>query len=178
MRRSEPRRRMDRRRLRTSSGDARTRVVKVLLNGGFQAARWFAREFLALAPATAAESRLAVVSRVLGCAVIAVSLRAELQAGLLPTAPAAAIQLALAALTAVLFGNVAKELGLDLVARLATWRGREFVREGITLGGRTFWEVQFTDGTWARCETEPSRLTCEWTEPDGRCKRLELRAAP
>ncbi len=177
MTRSDPRSRMHRRRARTSSGDAGARVVKVLLKSGFQAARWFAREFLALAPVTAIDSRLAGVSRVLGCAVIAVSLRAELQAGLLPTVPAAAIQLALAALTAVLFGNIAKEVALDLVARLAIWRGREFVRTGITLGGSRFWEVHFTDGTWARCETAPSQLTCEWTEPDGRCRRFELRAA-
>ena len=93
---------------------------------------------------------------------------------MLPSTIAAGTQLAIASLTAVLFGNVAKELAFDLAARLTLWRGRPFVRNGRTVGGKTFWEVQFTGGTWMRFETASRQVICEWTEPDGRCNRLEV----
>ncbi len=137
--------------------------------------RWFAHEFLLLTFAPAAGSRLANLCRLIGCLVILESLRAELRAGLLPNVTTAAIQLGLAALTAILFGNVAKEVAFDLAERFTVWWGRAFVRTGVTVNGGTFWEIQFRDGTWMRYETGASQAICEWTEPDGRCKRLELR---
>lgn len=141
---------------------------------GLYALKWFVREFLVLTLGPAAGSRLANVCRVAGCVVIVASLRVTLRNGLLPNTAAAVIQLGAAGLTAILFGNVAKEFAFDLAARFTLWRGRAFVRRGVTVGGRTFWEIQFRGGTWMRCETDLTRATCEWLDPDGRCKRLEL----
>jgi hypothetical protein len=60
------------------------------------------------------------------------SLRVELRDGLLPNATAAVIQLGIAGLTAIQFGNVAKEFAFDLSARFTMWWGRPFVRNGLT----------------------------------------------
>lgn len=107
---------------------------------------------------------------------LVVSLRVELRDGLLPDTTAAAIQVGVASLTSILFGNVAKEFAFDLFARFTLWSGRTYVRNGLTASGKTFWEVQFADGTWMRCERESTKAICEWTEPDGRCNRLEVRS--
>jgi hypothetical protein len=147
--------------------DLATRALHVL--------KWFVHEFVLLPIRPAAGSELAWLCRVVGCLVIVVSLRAELQEGLLPNTLAALIQFGLAAITAILFGNVAKEFAFDLCARCVMWSGRTFVRNGLTVSGKSFWEVQFRDGTWLRCETGVASMFCEWTEPDGRCTRLELR---
>jgi len=152
------------------------RLLKHPTAAAFHALKWFVHEFLLLTIRPAAGSRLATLCRVTGCLVIVASLRAELQDGLLPSTAAAAIQLGAAGLTAILLGNVAKEFAFDLAARLTTWRGHAFVRSGITVAGNPFWETQFRDGTWVRCETEAARVICEWTEADGRCNRLEVRA--
>jgi len=152
------------------------RLLKDLTAAAFHALKWFVHEFLLLTIHPAAGSRLATLCRVIGCLVIVASLRAELQDGLLLDTAAAAIQLGAAGLTAILFGNIAKEFAFDLAARLTTWRGRPFVRNGLTVGGNPFWETQFRDGTWMRCETEAARVICEWTEADGRCNRLEVQA--
>ena len=155
-------------------------VVEGLLTdltaGGFHALKWFVHEFLLLTVRPAAGLRLASLCRVIGCVVIVASLRVELRDGLLPNTTGAAIQLGVAGLTAILFGNVAKEFAFDVFARLTLWSGRTFVRNGLTASGKTFWEVQFRDGTWMRCETESTETICEWTVPDGRCNRLEVRS--
>jgi hypothetical protein len=143
---------------------------------GCHALKWFAHEFLLLTIRPAAGSRFASLCRVIGCVVIVASLRVELRDGLLPDPAAAVIQVGVASLTAILFGNVAKEFAFDLFARLTLWSGSSFVRDGLTASGKTFWEVQFRDGTWMRCETESTQAMCEWTEADGRCNRLEVRS--
>lgn len=90
----------------------------------------------------------------------------------MPNPTGAAIQLGVAVLTAILLGNVTKEFAFDVFARLTLWSGRTFVRGGLTASGKTFWEVQFKDGTWMRCETESTQSIC------GRCNRLEVRPEP
>lgn len=146
-----------------------------LATGAFQVLKWFVHEFLLLTIRPAAGSRFANLCRVIGCVVIVASLRVELRDGLLPDTTAAIIQAGVASLTAILLGNIAKEFAFDLFARLTLWSGRTFVRNGLTVSGGTFWEVQFRDGTWIRCETASTQATCEWTEPDGCCNRLEVR---
>jgi hypothetical protein len=142
----------------------------------WRALKWFSQEFLLLTMSPAAGSRLANLCRVIGCVVIVASLRVELRAGLLPNTAAAVIQVGVASLTAMLFGNAAKEFAFDLAARLTMFCGHAFVRKGLTMDGKTFWEIQYKDGTWMRFETRSRQAICEWTEPDGRCNRLEVRS--
>ncbi|HVN45297.1 MAG TPA: hypothetical protein VMT66_08585 [Steroidobacteraceae bacterium] len=155
-------------------------VIECLLTDlasvALHALKWFVHEFLLLTIRPTASSRFANLCRVAGCVVIVASLRVELQDGLLPNTPATIIQLGIAGLTAILLGNVAKEFAFDLSARFTMWRGQPFVRNGLTVGGTTFWEIQFTDGTWMRFEKESTQTICEWTAPDGRCNRLEVRS--
>jgi hypothetical protein len=151
------------------------RLLTDVAAAGFHALKWFVHEFLLLTVRPAAGSRLAGLCRVIGCAAVVASLRVELRDGLLPNTTGAAIQLGVAVLTAILLGNVAKEFAFDVFARLTLWSGRTFVRSGLTASGKTFWEAQFRDGTWMRCETESTQSICEWTERDGRCNRLEVR---
>ena len=153
------------------------RLLTDLARAGFQALKWFVHEFLLLTIRPATGSQLANLSRVIGCVVIVASLRVELRDGLLPNTTDAAIQLGVAGLTAILFGNVAKEFAFDLAARFTMWWSGAFMRNGLTVGGKTFWEIQFRDGTWMRCETKYRQAICEWTEADGRCNRLELRSS-
>jgi len=152
------------------------RLLTDLATGGFHALKWFVHEFLLPTIRPATGSRLANLCRVIGCFVIVASLRVELQDGLLLNTTAAVIQLGAAGLTAILLGNVAKEFAFDLAARFTLWCGRAFVRNGLTVSGKMFWEIQFKDGTWMRCESERTQAICEWTEPAGRCNRLELRS--
>lgn len=151
------------------------RWLRGLAAGVFHALKWFLHEFLLLAFRAAAGSRLTGLCRITGCLVIVLTLHAELQNGLLPNTTAALIQVGVAVLTAILFGNIAKEFAFDLCARLILWSGRSFVRNGLTVGGKTFWEIQFRDGTWVRNETGSTETFCEWTQPDGRCNRFEVR---
>lgn len=153
------------------------RLLTELARAGFHALKWFVHEFLVPRIRPATGSRLATLCRVIGCVVIVASLRVELRDGLLPNTTDAALQLGVAGLTAILFGNVAKEFAFDLAARFTMWWGRAFLREGLTVGGKTFWEIQFRDGTWMRYEEKYRQAICEWTEPDGRCNRLELRSS-
>jgi hypothetical protein len=152
------------------------RLLMRLAAGGFHALKWFVHEFLLLAVRSAAGSRLTSLCRVTGCLVIVLSLRVELRHGLLPSTTAALIQVGVAGLTAVLLGNVTKEFAFDLCARSIVWSGRAFLRTGLTVGGKSFWEIQFRDGTWMRGETAPTGTSYEWTEPDGRCNRFEVRS--
>lgn len=150
------------------------RLLTEPARAALHALKWFVHEFLLLTIHPAAGSRLANLCRVTGCVVIVASLRVELRDGLLPNITDAAIQLGVAGLTAILFGNIAKEFAFDLAARFTMWSGGAFTRNGFTVGGKTFWEIQFRDGTWMRCEAQHRQAICEWTESDGRCNRLEL----
>jgi hypothetical protein len=153
------------------------RLLLRVAAGGFHALKWFVHEFLLLTVRSPAVSRLTGLCRVAGCLVIVLSLRVELRDGLLPSTTAALIQLGVSGLTAVLLGNVAEEFAFDLCARFIVWSGRAFLRTGLTVGGKTSREIHFRDGTWMRSETASTWTSCEWTEPDGRCNRVELRAS-
>jgi hypothetical protein len=84
---------------------------------------------------------------------------------------ALALLWAVSALTAVLIGNIARELMFVLYSSVATFRGHAFHRDGVTIGGRTFLEIQYPTMTWVRCECGTDEFSCEWTEPTARCKR-------
>lgn len=152
------------------------RLTTDLPRAGLHALKWFVHEFVRLTIRPTAGSQLANLCRIIGCVVTVVSLRVALRDGLLPNTTHAAIQLGFAGLTAILFGNVAKEFAFDLAARVTMCWGHAFIRNGLTVGGKSFWDIQFRDGTWMRCEKKYRQAICEWTEPDGRCNRLELRA--
>lgn len=152
------------------------RLLTCLAAGGCHASRWFVHEFIVAAIRPAADSTCARICSLVGCVVILAGLRAELREGLLPNTSAACIQLGVAGITAILLGNVARELAFDVSARLTLWSGRAFIRTGLTVGGRAFWEIQFRNGTWMRSENGAALAFCEWTEPDGRCHRLEVLA--
>jgi hypothetical protein len=52
--------------------------------------------------------------------------------------------------------------------------GHIFCRGGVTLGGRTFLEIHYPSMTWLRCECGTDELSYEWTEPTGRCSRIDV----
>jgi hypothetical protein len=82
------------------------------------------------------------------------------------------------ALTAVLIGNIARELMFGVCSSVATWMGHAFHRDGVTLGGRTFLEIHYPEMTWVRCECAVDEFSYEWTEPTGRCNRVDVRFRP
>jgi hypothetical protein len=149
-----------------------------LTTAGFRALKWFAHEFLLLSIRPLAASIPASLCRLIGCTVVVAILHVELQNGLVPNTLAAIAQCVVVGLTAILFGNVAKEFAFDLCARFVTWSGRPFPRRGLTVTGRKFYEIHYRDGTWTRHETGSAGTFCEWTEPDGCCNRIEVRPIP
>ena len=151
---------------------AAMRVLISLVAVAFHVLRWFVHEFLLLRIHSAVGSGLTNLCRIAGCLVIVLSLRVELRDGLLPSTTAALMQVGIAGFTAVLFGNIAKELAFDLCARFIVWSGRVFLRTGLTVAGNMFWEMQFRDGTWIRGETATTGTCCEWIGPDGRASRV------
>jgi hypothetical protein len=78
-------------------------------------------------------------------------------------------------LTAVLIGNIAREWMFGVCTSVATLMGRAFYRAGVTIGGRTFLEIHYPTMTWLRCECGADGFSCEWTEPTGRCNRVDVR---
>jgi hypothetical protein len=107
---------------------------------------------------------------------MATVLYVELRNGLAPSALLAVAQLAVSALIAVLLGNIVRECAFEVCSALTTYSGRAFFREGITVAGVKFEEVHYPGGTWFRCESGSEVVTCEWTEPDGRCSQIKIRA--
>jgi hypothetical protein len=152
------------------------RLLLWLATAAFRALQWFVHEFFPLPTRLVATSTSGSLSRLVGCIVILVVLRAELRDGLLPSI-GGVIQFIVAGFTAILLGNIAKEFAFDLYARCVMWSSRSFVRKGKTLGGNDYCEIQFNDGTWMRCEMSSAGILCEWTEPDGRCKRIAVQPA-
>ena len=140
------------------------------------AARWFVHEALPFAVHPPASSLIAAGCRGVGCCAMATVLYVELRNGLAPSAPLAVAQLAMSALIAVLLGNIVRECAFEVCSALTTYSGRAFFREGITVAGARFEEVHYPGGTWFRCESGSEVVTCEWTEPDGRCSQIEIRA--
>jgi hypothetical protein len=140
------------------------------------AARWFVHEALPFPVRPAASSLVAAGCRGVGCCAMATILYVELRNGVAPSALLAITHLSVSALTAVLLGNIVRECAFSVCSALTTCSGHAFFREGITLGGVKFEEVHYPGGTWLRCESGLGIVTCEWTEPDGSCRRTEIRA--
>ena len=78
------------------------------------------------------------------------------------------------ALTALLIGNIAREWMFAVCTSVATFMGHAFHRVRVTLGGRTFLESHYPTMTWVRCEYGADEFSYEWTEPNGRCSRVEV----
>ena len=137
---------------------------------------WLLFEFLPLrAEEPSIFGVVGTACRLIGCGVALGILTTELQAS---TGCHGAELLVLrggSALTALFIGNFAREWAFAFCAALANFFGRTFRRAGTTLDGRTFLEIHYPKGTWLRCEYSRTQLSYEWTEPNGRCNRLEAR---
>jgi hypothetical protein len=118
-------------------------------------------------------SVLGSLCRLSGYAVTVLVLRVTLGGGLESSLLPALLQVVLAALVALLIGNVVKEWAFALTEGLVTAFGRPFVRKAVAIGGRTSTEIGFPDGTWIRHETWKGGAALEWTERDGSCTRIE-----
>ncbi len=142
---------------------------------GYWILRWFAYEFLGFANSEEHFPILTAGARFLGCASIACILRVELCNGLTTDLLSTGAYLLVAGLTAVLIGNIVKEMAFCLCAAAVNASGHVFCRRGFTLGGRTFHEAHYPNGTWMRCESQGRRTACEWTDLLGGCHRIEVR---
>ena len=134
--------------------------------------RWFAHEFLRISIRLDASSILTSLCRLFGVAIILAIVRFTLSGGLAPASVAALLQCGLAALLAVLIGNIAKEMAIELCAGAMRLCGRDFSRIGATLDGGTYRETLHVDGTWIRCVSRPAGSVCEWTDRWGACYQI------
>jgi hypothetical protein len=136
--------------------------------------RWVVFEVLPLPRSTRGDQVVAVACRLVGCGAALGILSVELQASARSHGEMLALLWAGSALTAMLIGNVAREWMFWVCTSVATWMGHAFHRDGVTLGGRTFVEIHYPTMTWVRCECGAGEFSCEWTEPTGRCHRVEV----
>lgn len=95
--------------------------------------RWFALEFLGIA---VKPNVSAILGSLFGLAVILVVVRFCSSSGLAPSPLAAVLQCGLVAVIAVLMGNLAKELAIDLRAGTMRLYGRNFSRVGAERAGQ------------------------------------------
>jgi len=137
--------------------------------------RWLVFEVLPLPISTRGDYVVGAACRLVACGVSIGILSVELQTSATLRGEALALLWAASALTAVLIGNVARELMFGICSSVAAWTGHAFHRDGVTLGGRTFLEVHYPTMTWARCECGADEFSYEWTEPTGRCNRIDVR---
>ncbi len=136
--------------------------------------RWIVFEVLPLPRSTRAYDFVGVACRLVGCGVAIGILSVELQASAASHGEMLVLLWAGSALTAILIGNIARELMFVICASVATVMGHAFHRDGVTLGGRTFQEIHYPTMTWARCELRADEFSYEWTEPTGRCSRVDV----
>jgi hypothetical protein len=134
--------------------------------------RWFVHEFFAIALGLDASSIVTSLGRVAGVIVMYGIARASLMQGLAPGALAAVTQCAFVGTLAIVVGNIAKELAIDLGARVLGWCRREYRRDGVKPDGKTYSQTLYPDGTWFRSESGPAGTVCEWTDPSGACNRI------
>lgn len=151
---------------------AASAVLTYIANRIYGLVRWFAHEFLSIAIGLDASSILTSLCRLLGVAVIVAVVRISLSQGLAAGALAATTQCAFVGVLAVSLGNLAKELAIDLSARVLAWFRRDLPRRGVTLDGKTYSETLYSDGTWIRCESSLAGTVCEWTDTSGACNRI------
>jgi hypothetical protein len=136
--------------------------------------RWVVLEVLPLPMSTRGSDVVGAACRLVGCGVSLGILSVELRASATLHGEALALLWAGSGLTAVLIGNIARELMFVLCSSVATWMGHAFHRDGVTLGGRTFLEIHYPAMTWVRCECGADEFSYEWTEPSGRCNRVDV----
>jgi hypothetical protein len=136
--------------------------------------RWVVFEVLPLPMSTRAYHVVGVVCRLVGCGVSFGVLTVELQASAGSHGDVLALLWASSALTAVLIGNIAREWMFWVCTSVANFMGHAFHRVGVTLGGRTFLEIYYPTMTWVRCECGAGEFSYEWTEPTGRCNRVDV----
>jgi hypothetical protein len=117
----------------------------------------------------------AAACRLAGCGVTLGILAVELQASARLHGEALVLLWAVSALTAMLIGNIAREWMFGACSSVATLMGRAFQRDGVTLAGRTFMEIHYPTTTWVRCECGTDGFSFEWTDPSGRCNRVEVK---
>ena len=136
--------------------------------------RWVVFEVLPLPMGTGSFQIIALACRLVGCGASFGILLVQLQASATAHGGVLALLWSGAALTAVLIGNVAREVMFGGCSLVANWMGHAFQRDGVTLGGRTFREIHYPTMTWARWERGADDFSYEWTEPTGRCSRVDV----
>lgn len=137
--------------------------------------RWLVFEVLPLPLSTRGYHAVGAACRFVGCAASLGILSVALRASAASHGEMLALLWAASALTALLIGNIAREFMFGLCASMATWMGHAFQRCGVTLGGRIFLEVHYPSMTWLRWECGADEFSYEWTEPTGRCNRIDVR---
>ena len=140
--------------------------------------RWVLFEVLPLPVSTRGFHLVGVVCRLVGCTVSLAILTMELRASAASHGEVLALLWAVSVLTALLIGNVAREVLFGVCSSVASLMGRKFYRDGVTFGGRSFLEIHYPTKTWLRCECVADEISCEWTDPTGRCSRLDLQLRP
>jgi hypothetical protein len=136
--------------------------------------RWVVFEVLPLPMSTTGYHVVGVACRVAGCGVSLGVLAVALRASAGSHGEELVLLWAGSALTALLIGNVAREWMFAVCTSVATFMGHAFHRAGVTLGGRSFLETHYPTMTWVRCECKADEFSYEWTEPTGRCNRVEI----
>lgn len=152
--------------------DTLVRGLRSLATRSYWPLRWFALEFLWIAIRLDASSILTSLCRLFGVIVALGVARFSLSAGLAPTPLLLVLQCGTIALVAILIGNLARELAIDVCAGGMRLYGQSFSRVGATLDGGTYRETLHVDGTWIRCVSRHSGCVCEWTDRWGGCYRI------
>jgi hypothetical protein len=136
--------------------------------------RWITFEVLPVPMSTRGYLVVGAACRLVSCGVAFRILSVELQTSAVSHGGELALLWAASGLTALLIGNIAREWLFGVCLSIATFAGHVFHREGVTLSGRAFLEVHYPAMTWVRCEFEADEFSCEWTEPTGRCNRIDI----
>ena len=136
--------------------------------------RWVLFEFLPLPSRARGYQMAGVMCRLSGCGACVGILSVALRARAASHGEMLALLWGGSALTAILIGNIAREVMFGLCASVSTWLGHVFQRGGVTLGGRNFLEIHYPSMTWLRWECGADEISCEWTEPTGRCNRVDV----
>jgi hypothetical protein len=149
-------------------------ILRVISSAVICLVRWVVFEVLPLPIRTTGYPVVGVACRLAGCAVSLGILAVALQASARAHGKVLVLLWAGSALTALLIGNIAREWMFGLCTSVANLMGHAFHRAGVTLGGRAFRETHYPTMTWVRCECGADEFSYEWTEPTGRCSRVEV----
>ena len=134
--------------------------------------RWIACELFWIGTRANSVSAAVTLCRLGGLSVVAGLVYFQLRGGLAAQPWMAGMQCALAALISILVGNLAKEVLLDVSARLMNYCGIDFTRRGFRIDGSAFTETLRSDGTWYRSISNATGTICEWTDTYGKCTRI------